>query len=465
MSQRRDRREHKAPETQTHVRPSEPGIVSARTIVVLDRDPRVRAVVVNALIGEGYRATGTADPAVAVGFARTGTADLVLADLAMAVLEVVPRWQRRASDGNPGRMPSPCDDGYAVLRALQTDPAPFRHLAVMLREDAAADRDPRLRFGVVDYVPKPVQPRLLKERMEEIFEVVDAPRAPNVLELISTPVKPKRRPRAPALESLWPEPPAEPDGGMRAMFESLSPGLRTALVADGDAGSRAFVRSLLAPHGFTVHEAADGQEALSVALAKRPWLIISDVNMPRMDGFEFCRRVRDHALLRRTPLILYSAWDDYTERYLGLKLGADEYLSKLTPVRELLIRLQLILRRYSDLGTRTRKGAGMEGTLELVGTPGMLQMCHLGRLSGTCTVHSGPRTAVVTMRDGEIISAQCGAFRGAEAIYELLAWTQGEFEFAPGEIGGGSTLKESFDYLLLEGCRRQDEAQKPAEND
>src|SRR5688572_19099212 len=98
MSQRRDRREHKAPET--HARSSEPGVAPARTIVVLDRDPRVRAVVVNALIGEGYRATGTADPAVAVRAARTGTADLVLADLAMAALEVVPRWQRRASDGN-----------------------------------------------------------------------------------------------------------------------------------------------------------------------------------------------------------------------------------------------------------------------------------------------------------------------------------------------------------------------------
>lgn len=432
-----------------------------RTVVVLDLDPRVRAVVVSALTTEGYRATGTADPAVAARAARAADADLVLADLGMSVLEVVPRWQRRASDGNPGRAAAPVEEGYAVLRPLQSDPASFRHLAVVLREGkagAAGEVGAGFRFAIVDYVPKPVQPRLLKERMEEIFEAVEAPPSPNVLELItSKPARPRTRARAREQDHLWHDPPGPAATGPLPVFESLSPGLRTALVADADAGSRAFMRGLLEPHGFVVHEAEDGHVALSVALAKRPWLILSEVNMPRMDGFELCRRVRNHALVRRTPLILYSTWDDYTERYLGLKLGADEYLSKLTPVRELLIRLQLILRRYSDLGTRTRKGPGMEGTLELIGAPGMLQMCHLGRLSGVLSVHSGSREAVVTMRDGEVVAARCGAHRDAEAVYELITWTEGQFAFAPGDPGTAPQLKEAFDYLLLEGCRLLDE--------
>jgi DNA-binding response OmpR family regulator len=452
---RRDKRQ-RAPEPTPVAGEARP-----RAVIVLDHDPRVRAVVVSALTAEGYRATGTADPRAAAQAARTSEADLVLADLGMSVLEVVPRWQRRASDGNPGRAASPVEEGYAVLRPLQADPASFRHLAVVLRESKAIEAGAGFRFAIVDYVPKPVQPRLLKERMEEIFEEVEAPAPPNVLELIP-PKTAKSRPRGRAREQdgLWHDPPGPAATGPLPVFESLSPGLRTALVADGDPGSRAFMRGLLEPHGFVVHEAEDGHVALALALAKRPWLILSEVNMPRMDGFELCRRVRNHALVRRTPFILYSTWDDYTERYLGLKLGADEYLSKLTPVRELLIRLQLILRRYSDLGTRTRKGPGMEGTLELIGAPGMLQMIHLGRLSGELTVHSGSREAVVAMREGEVVAARCGPLRDAEAVYELITWTEGQFAFAPGDPGGGPQLKEAFDYLLLEGCRRLDERER-----
>src|SRR5688500_9328828 len=175
---RRDKRQ-RAPEPTPVAGEARP-----RTVVVLDHDPRVRAVVVSALTAEGYRATGSADPAVATRAARASEADLVLADLGMSVLEVVPRWQRRASDGNPGRAAAPVEDGYAVLRPLQSDPASFRHLAVVLREGKAGEPGAGFRFAIVDYVPKPVQPRLLKERMEEIFDAVEAPAPPNVLELI-----------------------------------------------------------------------------------------------------------------------------------------------------------------------------------------------------------------------------------------------------------------------------------------
>ena len=119
-----------------------------------------------------------------------------------------------------------------------------------------------------------------------------------------------------------------------------------------------------------------------MALEKRPWLILTDVSMPEVDGIEFCRRVRTHSLIRHTPLIFLSGWDDYKDRYRGLEAGADEYLSKETPVRELMIRIQLVLKRYSDIGGRGFKGPGMEGRLEIIGMPGLLQMCGLGRLTG-----------------------------------------------------------------------------------
>jgi hypothetical protein len=99
----------------------------------------------------------------------------------------------------------------------------------------------------------------------------------------------------------------------------------------------------------------------------------------------------------------------------------------------------------------------MEGGIDLIGAPGFLQMCHLGRLSGTCAVRSGDRVLSILFRDGDIVGADSGAREGADAIFDFLAWTDGRFEFTPGDPGPGAPLGETFDQLILEGCRRLDE--------
>jgi DNA-binding response OmpR family regulator len=243
-------------------------------------------------------------------------------------------------------------------------------------------------------------------------------------------------------------------------FEALPRALRTALLVDGDSGYKQFLCGLLEPAGFTLYEAENGEEALKIALAKRPWLILTEVNLPILDGFEFCRRVRSHSLLRHTPLVFLAAWDEYRERYHGLSLGADDYLSKRTDARELLIRLQIILKRYAEVGVRSRTGAAMEGGIELIGAPGMLQMCHLSRFTGVLTVRTGASRVQIRLREGELLSAESNKTVGAEAIFEFLSWTRGHFEFVPGDPGDGEPLAEKFDYLLLEGCRRLDETQR-----
>lgn len=402
-----------------------------QSMLVLDADPEALLRAQDALRSAGHRVTATGDPEKAARLASS--ADVVLVDIALAVLEIVPRWQRRRTDpdGAEVRLSPPFGDGYAVLRSLEADPIAARFPVVFLRDGDSTQLRPPVRFGVVDYVAKPVTPPELVARIGDVLSA-----------------------SGPATGESWPSLPVESPA---PALEALPKALRTALLVDGDTGKRTALSELLARHGFIVFEAADGEEALKVAHARRPWLIITEVNMAGMDGFEFCRRVRSHALLRHTPLVFLSGWDDYRERYHGLKLGADEYLSKQTPPRELLIRLQLVLKKYADLGTRTRKGPGMEGEIDLIGAPGMLQMCHLGRFSGVCTVRSGVGRAEIRLRDGEIVSASAGPLVGAEAVFEFLAWGRGHFEFVPGDPGDREPLPESFDFLLLEGCRRLDE--------
>jgi CheY-like chemotaxis protein len=234
----------------------------------------------------------------------------------------------------------------------------------------------------------------------------------------------------------------------------LPPILKTALVVDDSETFRRFLASLLGTQGF------NGEEGLKVALEKRPWLILTDVSMPDVDGFELCRRVRAHSLIRHTPLIFLSGWDEYKDRYHGLQAGADEYLSKQTSVRELLIRIQLILKRYAELGARRGIGAGFGGELEVVGLPGFLQMCHLARLSGVCAVRSEGRVAEIRLRDGRVLGAKALGLAGRDAVFELLGWPKGYFEFVASEPGEGTPLAQSLEELLLEGCRRLDERRR-----
>ena len=254
------------------------------------------------------------------------------------------------------------------------------------------------------------------------------------------------------------DPPRLPGAVPAPNFDDLPEVVRDVLVVDDNKSFRKFLSLLLDRQGFKVHEAADGEEGLRLALDRRPWLILTDVRMPGMDGFEFCRRVRRHSLTRQTPLLFLSGWDDYKQRYQGLELGADDFLSKETPIRELLLRIQLLMRRYADLGVRARKGAGMEGQIEVVGAPGVLQVCHLTRLTGTLAAVDGGRRADVRFRDGEIVDAQCEDMWGEDAVFAFLAWTQGRFHFHPGDPGEGVPLGESFSQMILEGCRRLDEA-------
>jgi DNA-binding response OmpR family regulator len=414
-----------------------------RSILVVDGDDRSRALVEGVLTVARYRVISPADGDQRAARSRAELPDLILADIGSGVMEAVPRWQRRKTDREAGG--PAVDAGYALLRALEADPGAPCHAVVVLDHDAWRDRPQQPRFAVVGYVPKPVVRDRLLTTLRDAFRAAErrrseANRADPDLEL------------APERDAGPAAPP--PSSG----FEALPAPLRIALLVDAEDSFRDFLHSLLVSQGFTVFEASDGEEGLRLAFDIRPWLILTDVNMPGMDGFEFCRRVRNHSLLRQTPLVFVSEWDDYRERYHALKLGADDYISKRTPPREMLIRLQIILRRYTDVGTRSRKGAGMQGGLELIGPPGMLQMCHLGRFTGACSVRSGPRRIEIRFREGEIVWARSDVGVGAEAIYEFMSWTKGHFEFLPGDPGPGAPLSQGFEYLLLEGCRRLDEA-------
>jgi CheY-like chemotaxis protein len=100
------------------------------------------------------------------------------------------------------------------------------------------------------------------------------------------------------------------------------------MVAEDDADSRLMMRTLLEMKGYSVVEAADGQEAIEVAERERPHLIIMDLQLPRLHGFAVTRQLRLHADLCCVPIIMISGHDPLHHRPLALAAGCNDYLSK-----------------------------------------------------------------------------------------------------------------------------------------
>jgi DNA-binding response OmpR family regulator len=115
------------------------------------------------------------------------------------------------------------------------------------------------------------------------------------------------------------------------------------LLVDDEPSIVQLARMYFEREGFRTHEVGDGESALEAVTKHRPALIVLDVMLPKLDGFEVCRRLR--ASGNQTPIIMLTARDEDIDKILGLELGADDYLTKPFNPRELTARAKAILRR------------------------------------------------------------------------------------------------------------------------
>ena len=124
------------------------------------------------------------------------------------------------------------------------------------------------------------------------------------------------------------------------------------LLVDDEPSIIELARMYLDREGFRTHAVKDGPSALEAVSRDRPALVVLDVMLPKLDGFEVCRRLR--AANDPTAILMLTARDEDIDKILGLELGADDYLTKPFNPRELVARVKAILRR----GERKESGAG-----------------------------------------------------------------------------------------------------------
>ena len=122
------------------------------------------------------------------------------------------------------------------------------------------------------------------------------------------------------------------------------------LIVDDDPHIRELVRLFLEKEGFEVYEAGDGFEALTLLEKVKTDMVILDIMMPNMDGWELCRELREHYDL---PLLMLTAKGETTQKVKGFELGTDDYLVKPFEPLELIARVKALLKRYRISSSQT----------------------------------------------------------------------------------------------------------------
>lgn len=180
------------------------------------------------------------------------------------------------------------------------------------------------------------------------------------------------------------------------------------LLLDDDPSLRDVLSMVLEDAGYAVETAADGRAGHALFAARRPDLVVCDVNMPHLDGFSFCRALRSAG--DDVPLILLTSRDSEVDEALGLDLGADDYISKPASNRVLLARIAALLRRHTALAT-----AAPAHTTRTLGALQLSSERLEARYAGTLV----PLT-VTEFRLVEALVARAGMVRSREQLLDAI---------------------------------------------
>jgi CheY-like chemotaxis protein len=233
------------------------------------------------------------------------------------------------------------------------------------------------------------------------------------------------------------------------------------LFVDDDGDFLAMIRDFFVALGentWQIHCASSADQALEMLKTRKIDLVVSDVNMPMLDGIQFL-----HILNRRHPdlkkaVITANATEE--KRSACLAEGAELFIEKPhTPDG-----LKSIFIMLEELITWTPQ-EGFQGVLRRVGLHDVIQMECLGRNSSILEIHNQQLQGRVYIEDGRIIHAQAGDTAGESAFYKLLSIPSGEFQLQPFEPPPRRTIEGQWEFLLMEAARVRDEttaSQKPA---
>ena len=210
---------------------------------------------------------------------------------------------------------------------------------------------------------------------------------------------------------------------------------RTILLVDDDVTLRELLADSLERVGFAVLQAGNGEEGVAAALTGKPDLIISDVVMPEMNGWELCQTLRTLPSTKAIPFLFLSSLDQAPQKLIAMRLGADDYLTKPFHLADILDRVQQLIGRLDQREKVLRGGEEEFGgeKLEsiLIDT---IEFLRASRRTGVITVNSGQHKGLIYMEAGILKHSVFGKKRGEEALLAMLRLPESQVVFKEGSF-------------------------------
>ncbi|GEM_PF-1287853 len=241
---------------------------------------------------------------------------------------------------------------------------------------------------------------------------------------------------------------------------------RKILVVDDDPHLLNLLEIRLLGEGFDVTVAPSATEALQKAISNPPNIVIADIMMPGMDGYALCEQIRKNDALQNIPFVFLSALADTQDKVKGLRLGADDYLTKPFEFHELLARIEILLDRYTRYQETFQKDdegddIATTGNIEDLGVIDLLQMLSFGQKTGEVYLESDGEEGFLYLMAGKLIAASYLNKQGTAALPELLSWSRGRFKVKlTDSLSVIPTIENQTDEAIFEALRELDETER-----
>ncbi len=235
------------------------------------------------------------------------------------------------------------------------------------------------------------------------------------------------------------------------------------LIADDEAKWLRIVSLYLSGRNCQVTTALSGHEALQKIAEDRPDLIIADISMPGMDGYELCSRLRRDAATRTIPFIFLTARDQDTDRLKARRVGGDDYLTKPCSLERLAQSVETAIDRIEQARKIPLDRIGLSGRIEEVDLLDLIQTLELEQKTGALVLSHGERTGTLYFRDGVIVEAEIRSPVKEEPLFRLLGWKTGRFLFIPDAVPERMPITASMANLLFQDLQALQEHEREAE--
>lgn len=235
------------------------------------------------------------------------------------------------------------------------------------------------------------------------------------------------------------------------------------LIVDDSPVILAMLKDRFEEEGFQVVLARNGIEGLKKAVEEQPDLIISDIIMPHMNGWEFCEHVRANPDTTSIPFIFLTQESEAPSRVKGFSIGADDYITKPFSREEVVMRAKAIIKKTEAIREASQRKTELFGSVKALPLFDLLQMFSFSKKNCTIKVERKTEKGEIYFRTGEIINAKTGEEEGVDALYRILSWEDATFTLAPLEenmLNSEKKISKGVDELLLDFARIMDEKRK-----